>query len=46
MAAQVLYDHDVTGPQGPEQLLTTIGAEAFLVDWAVEDAWCGEFVAA
>ena len=46
MAAQIVHDHDVAGPQGREQLLTNIGAEAFPVDGAVEDAWCGEFVAA
>ncbi|OWK19455.1 hypothetical protein AJ88_41740 [Mesorhizobium amorphae CCBAU 01583] len=46
MAAQIVHDHDVAGPQGREQLLTDIGAEAFTVDRAVEDAWRGEFVAA
>ncbi len=46
MTAQIVHDHDVAKPQGWEQLLTNIGAEAFTVDWAVEDAWRGEFVAA
>ena len=46
VATQIVHDHDVAGPQGWEQLLTNIGAEAFTVDWAVEDTWRGEFVAA
>ncbi|ESY71625.1 hypothetical protein X743_19485 [Mesorhizobium sp. LNHC252B00] len=37
ITAQIVHDHDVAGPQGWEQLLTHIGAEAFTVEGAVED---------
>ena len=46
MAAQIVHDHDVAGLQGRQQLLLDIGAEAFTVDRAIEDAWRGELVAA
>ena len=46
VAAQIVHDHDVAGLQGRQQLLLDIGAEAFTVDRAIEDAWRGEPVAA
>lgn len=42
----MIPDHDVAGPEEGCQLLLDIGAKAFVVDRAVEDAWRGEPVAA
>ena len=46
VAAEIVHDDDVAGPQDRNELLTDIGSEAFAVDRPVEDAWRREFVAA
>ena len=46
MAAEIVHDDDVAGLQDWNELLLDIGAEAFAVDRAVEDARCRELVAA
>ena len=46
MAAEIIHDDDVAGFEEWNELLFDIGAEAFAVDWAVEDARRGELVAA
>jgi hypothetical protein len=46
VAAEIVHDRDVAGLEERRQLLFEIGAEAFAVDWAVENAWRGELVAA
>jgi hypothetical protein len=43
VAAQIVHDDDVAGPQGGNELLADIGAKAFAVDRAVEDAGRYEF---
>ena len=46
MAAQVVEDDDVAGPQGGCEALLDVGAEALGIHGAVEDARCGEAVVA
>jgi hypothetical protein len=46
VAAEVIHDDDIAGFENRHELLLDIGAEAFPVDWAVEDAWGCEAVAA
>ena len=46
MAAEIIHDDDVAGFEEWNELLFDIGAEAFAVDWAVEDARRRELVAA
>jgi hypothetical protein len=46
VAAEVIHDDDVAGFENRHELLLDIGAEAFTVDRAVEDARGGEPVAA
>ena len=46
VAAEIVHDDDVAGLEGRNELLLDIGAEAFAVDRAVEDARSGEPVAA
>ncbi len=45
MAAKIVHDDDIARPEGWNQLLIHIGAEAFAVDWAVKDAGRGETAA-
>src|SRR5713101_7302918 len=42
VAAQVVKNDDVAGPQGRDQNLLDIGSEAFAVDRAIEDAGGGK----
>ena len=46
MAAEIVHDDDVTRLQLRDEDLLNIGAEAFAVDRAVEQARCGETVTA
>jgi hypothetical protein len=46
VAAEIIHDDDVAGFEEWNELLFDIGAEAFAVDWAVEDARRRELVAA
>ncbi len=46
MTAEIVHDDDVAGLKLRNENLLDIGAEAFAVDWAVEQARCGEAVAA
>jgi len=46
VAAKIVHDDDVAWPEHGNELLLDISAEAFAVDWAIEDAWCRELVAA
>jgi hypothetical protein len=46
VGAEIIHDDDVAGFQVGDELLLHIGAEAFTVDRAVEDAWSGKPVAA
>jgi hypothetical protein len=46
VAAEIVHDDDIAGLERWNELLLDIGAEAFAVDRAVEDAWGGEAVAA
>jgi len=46
VAAEIVHDDDVARLKLRNQHLLHIGAEAFAVDWAVEQAGCGEAVAA
>jgi hypothetical protein len=45
VAAQIVHNDDVAGPQSWNELLTDISAKAFAVDRAVEDAGRYEFSA-
>jgi hypothetical protein len=46
VAAQIVHDDDVALIQDRNELLFDIGAEAFAIDWAIEDARGRELVAA
>ena len=46
MAAEIVHDDDVARLKLGDKNLLNIGAEAFAVDWAVEQARCGEAIAA
>ena len=46
VTSEIVHDDDVARLEGSDQLLFDIGKEAGPVDWAVEDAGCGEPVAA
>ena len=46
MAAEIIHDDDVAGSEEWNELPFDLGAEAFAVDWAVEDARRRELVAA
>lgn len=46
MASEIVHDDDVARPQGFDQELFDIGQEAGAVDRAVEDAGCGDAIAA
>ena len=46
MAAEIVEDDDVALPQGRQEQLLDIGAEALAVDRTVEDAGCGDPVPA
>ena len=46
VAAEIVHDDDVTRLKLRNENLLNIGAEAFAVDWAVEQAGCSEAVAA
>src|SRR5688572_7856579 len=46
MAAEIVHDDDVAGLEHRNELLLDIGAEAFAIDRAVEDAGRGEAIAA
>ena len=45
MAAEIVHDDDVARLELRDENLLNIGAEAFAVDWTVEQARCGETVA-
>ena len=46
VAAEIVHDDDVAGLKLRHENLLNIGAEAFAVDWAVEQARCSEAVTA
>jgi hypothetical protein len=46
VAAEIAHDDDVAFAEDGNELLLDIGAEAFAVDRAIEDASGGELVAA
>lgn len=46
VAAEVVHDDDVAGFENRHELLLDIGPEALPIDRAVEDAGCGEPIAA
>ena len=46
VAAEVVENDDVAGPQGRDQDLLDIGSEAFAIDRAIEDAGGGELIEA
>lgn len=45
VAAKVVHDDNIAGPENAKQLLIDIGAKALAVDRTVEDTWCGELIA-
>jgi len=46
VAAEIVHDDDVAGSEHWDELLFDIGTEALAIDWAIEDAWGCEAVAA
>ena len=46
VATEIVHDDDVARLKLRNEKLLNIGSEAFAVDWAVEQARCGEAVAA
>ena len=46
VAAEVVENDDVAGPQGRDQDLLDIGSEAFTIDRAIEDTGGGELIEA
>ena len=46
VAAEVVHDDDVARPERGDQQLLDIGAEAYAVDWALEDAGSDQAIAA
>ena len=46
MTTEIVHDDDVARPKLRQENLLNIGSEAFAVDGAVEQAGCGEAVAA
>lgn len=45
MAAEIVHDHDVAGPEGRDQMLCDIGLKAFTVDGAIKDIRRRELIA-
>jgi hypothetical protein len=46
MAAEIVHDDDVAGPQRGKQDLLDVGGEAFAIDWALEQLGRGDPVVA
>ncbi len=44
--SEVVHNDDVSGPEHWHEQLLDVGTEALAVDWAFEDAWCRQPVAA
>jgi hypothetical protein len=46
VAAEIVHDDDIVGPEDRSELLLDVGAEVFAVDRAVEDTRGGELIPA
>lgn len=45
MAAEIIHDNDIAGPQDPNQLLFNISLETFSIDRTIKYGRCGELIA-